>query len=221
MPYDSRRRQEAARRNRAAVLAACQELLFSDGFDATTIRGVAERAGVSPELIYKTFGGKAGLMKALWDVTLAGDDDPAPMARRHQLREVWETAEPRLKLNRYAGFVRDVNERITPLYSVLARSGVEVASVLAVSEQERLIGVTAFVEHAAPLRSDAQSRARCADACWVLTGPDVFIQLTSGRGWSGDAYQAWLAGMLATTLSYPPINPGASLNPGAGRVPDA
>ena len=73
--YNAERRREAAHRNRAAVLEACRDLLFRDGYQATTIRAVAERAGVSTETVYKTFGGKPGLVKALWDVTLAGDDE--------------------------------------------------------------------------------------------------------------------------------------------------
>jgi AcrR family transcriptional regulator len=74
-PYNSERRRQAADRTRAAVLAACRELLFRDGYHATTVRAVAERAGVSVETVYKTFGGKPGMVKALWDTTLAGDDE--------------------------------------------------------------------------------------------------------------------------------------------------
>jgi hypothetical protein len=39
-------RQQPARdaaRNRAAVLAACRELLFRDGYDRMTVRSVAEK----------------------------------------------------------------------------------------------------------------------------------------------------------------------------------
>ncbi|GIF26814.1 AcrR family transcriptional regulator [Actinoplanes tereljensis] len=97
--YDSRQRQDLARRNRTAALTAYERLLFDVGHRATTVRAVAEQAGVSPELIYKTFGGKAGLLKALWDVTLAGDDEPVAMGERAQLREVWATADPRRKLH--------------------------------------------------------------------------------------------------------------------------
>jgi AcrR family transcriptional regulator len=70
-PYDADSRRESAARNRAAVLAACRELLCRDGYHRMTVRSVAEHAGVPPETIYKAFGGKPGLMKALWDVTLA------------------------------------------------------------------------------------------------------------------------------------------------------
>jgi AcrR family transcriptional regulator len=200
--YDSTGRAAAAARNRDAILRACRELLFADGVQATTIKAVAERAGVSPETIYKSFGGKPGLMKALWDVTLAGDDGPLPMGERPVLRAVRQIPDPTTKLHAYAGFVRAVHERVAPLFAVLTHAGPDVAEVLAATEQERLTGVTAFVTHLADrglLRAGADL-GRAADGCWVLTGAGPFIQLTGERGWEPAAYQDWLAGMLITSL---------------------
>ncbi|MFJ7628328.1 TetR/AcrR family transcriptional regulator [Streptomyces sp. NPDC097595] len=201
-PYDSGRRQEAARRNRAAILAACRELLLRDGYQATTIRAVAERAGVSPETLYKTFGGKPGLLKALWDVTLAGDDEPLTMAERPQLQAVLTTRDARTKLRLYAAFVRGVHERLAALSALLTQAGPEVAQVLAASEEERLTGVTAFVTHLAgtdALPPDADT-AHLADSWWALTGPHLYTQLTVARGWDADTYEDWLTDMLTSAL---------------------
>jgi AcrR family transcriptional regulator len=201
-PYDARRRQDAARRNRDAILGAFLELLARDGYSSTTIRAVSEHAGVSPETVYKAFGGKPGLVKALWDVTLAGDDEPLAMAKRPALLEVWRTPDPQAKVRLYAAFVRGVHERLAFLFTLLSQAGPEAATVLADSEAERLTGVTAFVTHLADqgaLRPGA-STAQAADACWALTGPQLFTQLTTGRGWPPGAYQDWLAEILAATL---------------------
>ncbi|MEW2162645.1 helix-turn-helix domain-containing protein [Streptomyces sp. NPDC007084] len=207
--YDGGRRRAAARRNRAQVLDACRELLFQEGYQATTVRAVADRAGVSAETVYKAFGGKAGLVKALWDITLAGDDDPVAMAERSQLREVWATGDPRAKLRLYAAFVRGVHERLAALSALLVQAGPAVGEVLETAERERLTGVTAFVTHLADsgaLRPDAD-RAHLADSVWTLTGPGPYTQLTSGRGWPADTYETWLTGLLAATLLG---TPGAS-----------
>lgn len=204
-PYNSERRREAADRNRAAVLAACHELLFRDGYHATTVRAVAERAGVSVETVYKAFGGKPGMVKALWDTTLAGDDEPVPMADRPQMREVLRTAEPVAKLRLYAAFVRGIHERITPLFTLLTQAGPDVGEVLQIGERERLTGVTAFVAHldqAGALGPHAD-QAHLADALWALAGPQLYSQLTAGRGWSADRYEEWLAATLTATLLPP------------------
>lgn len=201
-PYDSYGRRDAARRNRAAVLAAFEEMLFADGYRAATIRAVAERAGVSPETVYKMFGGKPGLIKALWDATQAGDDEPVTMAEREQLRTVWATSDPAAKLRLYAEFVRGVHERLAPLAALLGQAGPEAAAVLEASERERRSGVGALVAHLADaglLRAGADSE-RAADACWVLTGPRPFTSLTAVCGWDAAAYEEWLAGQLVAHL---------------------
>jgi AcrR family transcriptional regulator len=208
-PYNSERRREAAHRNRTAMLAACRELLFQDGYHATTVRAVAERAGVSAETVYKTFGGKPGMVKALWDLTLAGDDEPVPMADRPQALEILQTREPGAKLRRYAAYVRGIHERITALFTLLAQAGPEVGEVLEIGEQERLTAVFAFVTHldeAGALGPKADP-AHLADALWALAGPQLYTQLTAGRAWSADTYEQWLAATLTATLL--PASPGA------------
>lgn len=201
-PYDVSGRQAAARRNREAVLRACRELLTAEGYRATTVRAVATRAGVSPETVYKTFGGKPGLMKALWDATVAGDHEPVPMSERPALREVWAEEGADAKLRGYAAFVCGVHERTAALFALLSEAGPEVAQVLADTERERLTGVTAFVGHLAErgmLRAGADP-ARQADACWVLTGPQPYTRLTTGRRWDAGAYREWLYEVLAGSL---------------------
>ncbi|WP_446042295.1 TetR/AcrR family transcriptional regulator [Streptomyces sp. SID1121] len=201
-PYDSTRRRAAARHSRGVILDACRELLFRDGYRATTVRAVAERAGVSPETLYKTFGSKAQLMEALWDVTQAGDDEPLTMAERPVLQEVLRARDPYTKLRLYAGFVRGVHERLAPLFTLLTSAGGEVAELLAGTEEERLTGITAFVGHLATvdLLPAGADRAYLVDACWVLTGPDLFQRFTVARGWDAETYETWLADTLSATL---------------------
>ncbi|WP_043667099.1 TetR/AcrR family transcriptional regulator [Streptomyces xylophagus] len=201
--YNSEGRREAARRNRAAVLEACRELLFREGYHATTVRAVAERAGVSAETVYKSFGGKPGMVKALWDITLAGDDEPVPMGDRPQVQEVLATRELGTKFRLYAAYVRGIHERITPLFALLTQAGPDVGEVLELGEQERLTGVTAFVTHLAETGALAPRAdpALVADAVWALAGPQLYTQLTAGRGWSADTYEEWLADTLTATLA--------------------
>jgi len=187
-------------------------MLFADGYRAATIRAVADRAGVSAETIYKAFGGKPGLIKALWDVTLAGDDEPVAMGERAQLREVWATVDPETKMLRYAGFVRGVHGRLARLAAFLAQAGPEAAAVLEAAERERRTPVAAFVDHLADNRmlGPGADRVRVADAFWALTSTTLYTQLIETAGWDGAAYEGWLAGMLATSArgtAPPPTTP--------------
>lgn len=202
--YDVSGRRAVAARNRQAVLAACRELLLARGYQATTIRAVAERAGVSAELVYKAFGSKPGLMKAVYDTVLAGDDEPVPIGQRPVIQRIWATADPREKVGAYAAFVADLNGRLGALAAVLAEADPEVAQVRAVTEGERLQGLRAFTAHlAAEGALPGADANRAADACWVLTSLPVFAQLTMTREWSAGEYRDWLAQMLAAALLPP------------------
>ena len=201
-PYDSSRRRAAAQANRRAILDACRELLLRDGYPATTIRAVADRANLSPESVYKMFGSKPQMMKALWDITMAGDDAPLALAERPELQTVLSTPDPQLRLELYAGFVTGAHERLAALFTLLTGADPELAQLLAATEQERLTGISAFVAHFAEaglLRAGADQRL-AADACWALTSPRLFIELTVDREWTADVYRQWLTGMLTATL---------------------
>src|ERR671933_222424 len=99
--YDASRRREQARARRLAVILAARDLFERDGFRATTISAVASRAGVSPESIYKGFGGKAALAKAVFDLVIAGDDEPVPVAERPEARLVQAEPDVRRKIRLY------------------------------------------------------------------------------------------------------------------------
>src|SRR5215468_12401309 len=90
--YDSSRRQEQARQSRAAVLREARRRFLADGFASTTVGVIAEGADVSVETVYKAFGNKAGLLKAVFDVAAVGDDEPIPLAEREMVAAI--KAEP-------------------------------------------------------------------------------------------------------------------------------
>ena len=51
-------------------MAAARESFARNGFDGTSVRAVANRAGVDPALVRRFFGSKEGLMVAALDVTM-------------------------------------------------------------------------------------------------------------------------------------------------------
>src|SRR5436190_4695861 len=80
-PYNSTRRQAEARRNQERVIDASERRYLTDGYAQTTIASIAEDAGVSVDTIYKSFGGKAGLVRALHQRALQGQG-PVPAEER-------------------------------------------------------------------------------------------------------------------------------------------
>ncbi|HET8602952.1 MAG TPA: TetR family transcriptional regulator, partial [Marmoricola sp.] len=82
-PYDASQRRARAADRRSAVLKAAHELFRREGFAATTVAAVAAQAGVSPETVYKNFGSKPGLVRALHEEALRGQG-PVPAYRRSE-----------------------------------------------------------------------------------------------------------------------------------------
>lgn len=60
----SGRREAHKRATRAAIRAAADELIAAQGFEATTVRQIADAAGVTERTFYRYFDGKEGLVAA-------------------------------------------------------------------------------------------------------------------------------------------------------------
>jgi AcrR family transcriptional regulator len=65
MTFTSRSEQ-----TRAAILAAARHRFAADGFERTTIRGIAADAGIDPSMVMRYYGSKDGLFAAAADLDL-------------------------------------------------------------------------------------------------------------------------------------------------------
>lgn len=197
MPYDNRRRTQEARSARARVLEAAKESFLARGFAGTTIRGVADVAGVSQETIYKAFGGKAGMLKSVYDVALVGDDEDLPLAARPEAIAVRDSPDPVTASANYAELADLISRRIDPLLRVLLGSrgtDAALADFAATIERERRLGASFFVRHwhaAGWLRVDI-SLEEAIDAIWALNSPQPRWLLLD-HGWTEGQYTRWLA----------------------------
>jgi AcrR family transcriptional regulator len=84
---------EAAPRDdtRARILAAAMEAFARDGFDATSVRSIARRCGISDAGVFYYFPTKRHLLEALWNEAPAGSfpvGDPAAPLTAEQLAEL-------------------------------------------------------------------------------------------------------------------------------------
>src|ERR1043165_3545206 len=80
-PYDATGRQARAEQQWRPTLAVARRLFLDGAYVATTVESIAELAGVSAATIYKSYGGKAGLVRALCEDALTGQG-PVPAEER-------------------------------------------------------------------------------------------------------------------------------------------
>jgi AcrR family transcriptional regulator len=214
--YDNARRAAAARRTEQRVVETAQRLLLERGYAGLAMADLAAEAGVSVPLLYKVFGPKPQLVKRIYDVLLAGDVDPEPVAERPALQALAADPDPRGKLARYAALGRAMAERAGPLVSALlaaARAGEpELRAFAATIDRERLAGASALAAHLAECGalSPALAVDRARDLIWLHTAPDTYRLLVLERGWALDDYERWLATSLTAALLPAPVPPTTS-----------
>src|SRR6266550_6073091 len=138
--YDSSRRRKQALRTRDTILAAARELFLNGGYAGTTIASIAEAADVSVETIYKGFGGKPGLVRAIAEKGLKGAG-PIPAERRSDEMRTLEP-DPSKVMHGWGTFVTEVAPLAAPiglLVRTAAATDPEMATLLEELDHARLV----------------------------------------------------------------------------------
>jgi AcrR family transcriptional regulator len=201
--YDSARRQDAARRRRAAVVEAASRLFLSEGFSGTTIARIAEDAGVSEETVYKAFGNKIGLVRAIRDQALAGAG-PVHAERRSDRLQTSED-DPRTIIRGWGVLTMEVAPRVAPVLLLVrqaAASDPELARLQAEMDAARLTRMTHNARtllKGRHLRSGITLEA-AADVLWTYSSPELYELLVIRRGWSIERYGRFIADSMIAAL---------------------
>ena len=203
--YDGAARQARTRRTQAAVVEAAQSLFVERGYAATTIDAISDRSDTPPTTVYRLFSSKLGILKALLDVSIGGDDRAMPMADRPQVRTLLSDADPANQLTGFAALLREIMARVGPVHRVLAdaaRSDQDAAALLAEIARQRhegQQGIARSLARSGALRPGLGERD-AADVIHALASPEVYGLLVTDRGWSGERYETWLRSILTDQL---------------------
>jgi AcrR family transcriptional regulator len=202
-PYESPVRQEQAAQTRARIVDAAGELFLSRGYGRTTIRQVAEAAGVAVDTVYAAFGTKPRLLTALIDARLSAGTGAANVMDRPQALAVRDEPDQRQQIRLLAEDLANVVRGVGPVFELLrSAASIEPAMAAVYAEMQeyryqnmrRAIG---WIADRGPLRLDVD---RAAETLWALVSPDTARQLQDLRGWTTPEYAAWLADVLTRTL---------------------
>jgi AcrR family transcriptional regulator len=204
--YDSTGRQAQARRNRQAVLDAAQRQFLEGGYAATTIAAVAAEAGVSVETIYKAFGGKPGLVRAIYDRGLVGPE-PVPAYRRADEMRERET-DPRAIMRNWGTIASEVSSVVSPIERLVraaAASDHDMATLLQAHNdlrERRARHHARFLKERGYLR-EGVSVAQATDILWTCTSDELYDLLVTQRGWSPPRFARFLADFMINALLPP------------------
>ena len=171
---------------------------------------IADEAGVVVETVYRTFGSKASLFRAVIEALLAGGPSRAdvPVEERPAIRAIIEELDPRKQIALYAATQPGIHRRAGPLLRALRDAKAtepELSSLWNELEAWRFEGQARFVMQLAErgiLRSD-RSLDEAKDILWTLCSSAVHDHLVLDRRWPADRYEGWLAAALTRELLDP------------------
>jgi AcrR family transcriptional regulator len=197
--------QARTRLARRAVVEAARALFVDRGYGATTIEAVSDLSDVPPATVYRLFSSKLGILKALLDVSIAGDDRALPVLDRPEVAALFAEPDPERLLAGFARISVTINERSGQIYQIMASaasSEPEAANLLGQYTQQRQQGqghIARALARAGVLRPDLRERD-AADIVHVLMSPEVYRLFVADRGWSPARYEKWLKNALVQQL---------------------
>jgi AcrR family transcriptional regulator len=202
--YDSTRRRELARQGRAQILDVARELFLADGYAATTMQSIAAHTGVSVETVYKAFGNKTGLLRAIADHAMAG---PGPLSTMQQSDEMAAREHnPYVVVRKWAHFASEVTPRGAPVMllirSAAAGGATEMAELLAELDAQRLSRMAhqaRYLRDRGFLRTDV-TETEARDVMWAYTDPGMYELLVLRQGWKIERYRDFLTDALTIAL---------------------
>ncbi|WP_405583380.1 TetR/AcrR family transcriptional regulator [Streptomyces sp. NBC_01190] len=199
------KRAERSRRTREKVIAAARDLFVAQGYGATSLQEVADRAGVAVQTVYFVFGNKRALFKDVVDTSIAGDAEPIATMDRDWFRVACAEPTAAGQLRCHVRGVRDILGRVAPIMPLIAAAAAtdpEIAAQWTADPDPRYT-----VQHAAAKALTAKPDARpdvgtvrAADLLYALLSPELYLIFVRDRGWSPEEWEEWARAALTAHL---------------------
>lgn len=199
------KRAERSRRTREKVVAAARELFIANGYGATSLQEVADRAGVAVQTVYYAFGTKRALFKDVVDVSIAGDAEPVATMERTWFREACAAPTAAEQLRIQVDSTGAILDRVAPIMPVIAAAAATDPEITAQRPGEEDPRYT--VQHALadalvtkPGFRSGVSVTRAADMMYGLLSPELYLVFVRDRGWSRETWAEWAYDSLSAQL---------------------
>lgn len=202
--YSSPIREEQAAQTRARIVEAADELFRETSYARTTIKQIAEAAGVAPDTIYAAFGTKARVLTGIIDARLAGGSKVSNVMERPEALRIRDEPDPRKQIEMFAKDMAGLLERTGPIFEVMrsaASVDEELAPIYREMEGYRLRNMRTLAGWLEANGGLNRGPEEAAELIWTLVSPDVHRLLRGIRGWSRTRYARWLSDSLQRLLA--------------------
>lgn len=201
--YDVSRRREKARQTRRRIIQIAEQMFLRYGYSAATVQAIADAARVSPDTIYKSFGGKPGLIRAIHDLALEGEG-PIPAEQRSDEIQARES-DPRTIIKAWGAFVAELAPRASPIMLLIRDAAAADSEIRILRDELDAARHRRMTDNARRLRAAAHLRhgtslAHAADILWTYSSPELYELLALRRGWSPQRYGEFIAEAMTAAL---------------------
>jgi AcrR family transcriptional regulator len=201
--YHSPLRANQAELTRRKILESAFRLFSERGYAGTTIAAVAEDAGVAPETIYLSLGGKRGLLEGAIEMAIAGAEDGAAKQGAWWAAAAELPAAPE-RLERLVEYSCRILARTRPLHAVIRGAADKEAFAADLGRRllkDRLTVQTARIRtYLADDLRPGLSIDEAGQRFCVLASPDLYYLVTVELGWSPARHRSWLTDLLKSEL---------------------
>jgi AcrR family transcriptional regulator len=204
-PHRSGGTQARTRLARRAVVDAARALFLERGYQATTIDAISDHSDVPAPTVYRLFSSKLGILEALLDVSIAGDDQELSLRERPRVAALFSEPDPEKLLDGFAKITVAINARSSDVYRILtSASGSDPAAAVLLADYQRRRDdgqgrIARSLARARALRPGLRERD-AADLIHALLSPELYRLLVIDRRWPPQRYERWLARTLADQL---------------------
>ncbi len=184
---------------------AARALFVERGYVSTTISAIAERADVSAETIYSTFGTKRAVLSELVDVAISGDG-AAPIVEQEWVEQLRQEPDAFRRIAILAAAGTAILERRSEVDEIVrgaASADPEIAALRARGSAQRYRGqrqLLGIVADGSDLRDDIDT---AADVLYAIGSPETYRLLVVDRGWSTERFERWYGDTITRLILAP------------------
>jgi AcrR family transcriptional regulator len=196
--YRSPLREQQAAQTRRVVVDAARDLFVANGWAATGMRDVATRSGVAVETVYSHFSSKRGLLRAVTDAAVVGDDAQIPLAQRAEFQAIGEGRRP-ARIRAAARLLTAVQLRTAPVAKLLreaAPADEEIAELLQSTRERQRRDIATALQLVIGRAATMSER----DGVWAIASPEVYLLLVEESAWTSEQYESWVAATLERVI---------------------
>jgi len=173
---------------------AADELFRERGYAGTTMKGIAERAGVARDTVHAVFGNKAQLIPAIIDLRLVPDESVLNVADTPAGQAVRNEPDPTRQVELFADFITKLNIVLRPVFDLMRSAALSVREGM--SRQKALEALTIAGAKMLDLGTKIGSLEKGKDADFVILSGDPFSVYTHVE-------QTWVEGLKRFDRSNP------------------